>query len=1020
MSTYVETLLKIDPEFFLKLKFKDDGIKLWNSLKCYNPIILSGCTMNSIIKQKVEDQISRWCANNLVDGNYSLVMCKSGTKGAYCAGKDILIDDRIDNGNAWMKNSGVFYRYEASRVDEIIDKVKRDMDNQTCVASDTDTIRKRQYETPNDDDDGDGDGDHGDDDMNMDDLDKCELANKTDELEEAREVISQLSQEIADTSESLEYVKRGSKTFILRDKLIIPGSAEHKYFYEYVQFVIMLISEQLFKERHKIPTTIIYPDLLTVFSSDEEIIESAFKYSFKYFKDWYGKVHVLMSHQLDVPSDLDVLYSDGIKSAKQQEYIQLMSRNYYLIYDILPSEPERHPFRKYLQYLERADGIRILDDIFRSYDHLRAYSSAIDWLRDVIKTINNPQTDIKLQIDSLKYHLSKVMSDPTGPQTIAVNMVTGDQCKFSTTCELHGFVTQFKVDDVPYAHNSEFLKSEMYLLYPIWPVSRGLLLIALHCRDHLTHIVKKILDSDGRPLLKRLRDDTTGDPRPVINSAAQGRNIPMLQRIVINVYLIFLRDKAKWEPGNTRQKDAIDGCKGYVYNQLLKFLKDILKCSVFNDQDQYTPLVHLEKFVKYVQELVDTGFLSVPDQKVELMCNLNQLRNKSTLNSESSITPLKIEKNGSSYACRVIKAIKLESHERDVNDTNRVLYRFPQEHWEAVDTTNINIMYLWEGHDCKSPEGCDEENSSFINKANVEELAAFYYLASFATYSDSDVKNVFMSQLRSKGVGPAHWGKHRRVVKDNIMYMKNGDIIGKVELTHGTKMIEWYAAFVEKRIWSELLKLCMYDIIYDGSVSFSFIRPFEVYPINFKVHVNLFFNTAGYCALPYCRSQGFYKMRKERIDVRTAAICNMNCFTLHEYLRQCCDGLESKKLKLDCSIKELISFALALGGARLGKILQIMTKDPESYLLRGLPDLVLWKANVTDADFAGNSMGNRCGTIDHQLKDIVFHDTVFAVEVKSHHDTIKAPQVACLEMFRTIQIKSEVLKVENQVKISCN
>ena len=1006
MRTYIETLLKIDPEFFLKLKFRDDGIKLWNSLKCYNPIILSGCTMNTIIKQNVEDQISKWCADNLIDGNYSLIPCKSGTKGTYCAGKDILIDDRIDNGDAWMKNNGIFHRYEASRVDEIINNVKRDMENQMCVASDCDTIRKRQYETPNDDDD-----DNDDNDVN-----EHELADKIDEIEEAKEVISQLSQEIVDTSESLEYDKRDSKTFILRDKLIISGSAEYKYFYEYVQFVIMLISEQLFKERHKIPTTITYPDLLTVFSNDDEIIDSALKYSFKYFKDWTSQINVFMNHQLQVPSDPSILHSDGAKSAKQQEYIQLMNRNYYLIYDILPSEPERHPFRKYLQYLEKPDGIRILDDIFRSYDHLRAYSSAIDWLRDVIKTINNPQTDIKLQIDSLKHHLSKVMSDPTGPHTIAVNMVTGDQCKFSTTCELHGFVTQFKIDDIPYAQNSEFLKSEMYLLYPIWPVSRGLLLIALHCRDHLTQIIKKILDRDGRPLLKRLKDDTTGDPRPIINSAAQGSNMPMLQRIVMNLYLIFLRDKAKWEPGNTRQKEAIDGCKGYVYNQLLKFLKDILKCSVFNDVDQYAPLTHLEMFVKYVQDLVDTGFLSVPDQKVELMCNLNQLSNKSKLNSESSITPLKIEKNSSSYACRIIKAIKLEPHERDSNDTNRVLYRFPQEQWDAVDTTGINTMYLWEGYDCKPPEGCDEDDTSFINKANVEELAAFYYLASFATYSDSDIKNVSMSQLRSKGVGPTHWGKHRRVVKDNIVYKKNGDIIGKVELTHGAKMIEWFAAFVEKRIWSELLKLCMYDIIYDGSVSFSFIRPFEVYPINFKVHINLFFNTAGYCALPYCRSQGFYKMRKERIDVRTAALSNMNCFALHEYLQQCCDGLESKKLKLDCSIKELISFALALGGVRLGKILQIMTKDPESYLLRGLPDLVLWKANVTDADFTGIPTENRYRTQDHQLQDIAFHDTVFAVEVKSHNDTIKAPQVACLEMFRTIQIKSEVLKVENHVK----
>ena len=1005
MHLYIETLLKIDPEFFIKLKFKDDGIKLWTSLKCYNPIILSGCTMNTSIKQTVEDQMSKWCANNLVGGSYTLVMCKSGTKGTYCTGRhDILIDDRSANGDAWKKNNGIFYRYESSKVDEIIENVKYEMENRMDIASET-IDRKRQFETPLDDDTIDEYVD--------------EEADQVDDGEEIKETISQISQEFVDNSESFEYDKRNTKTFKLKKSLVIAQSVEHKYFYEHVQFVIMLISEQLHKQRLDIPTTVIYPDFLAIFSSDDEIFHSAFRYSLKYFKDWLRRSKEPLSFLLTVPSDLDTPIGDSAKSVKQQEYIQLMSRNYYLIYDILASDPERHPFRRYLQYLEKPDGIRLLDDVFRSYDHLYAYSYAVNWLRDVIDTIDNPQTEIKAQMDKIIHQLFRIMSDPTAERTIIVKEETKNQIRFYTTCVLHGFVTQFKVDELPHEQNKEFFKSEMYVLYPIWPVSRGLLMIAMRCREQLSYITNSILDRDGRALNKRLKDDSKGDPRTLINSAAQGSTVPSLQKIVMNIYLLFLRDSDKWESGNKKQKAAIDGCKGYVYNHLLKFLKENQKCSVFNGYDEYKPHVHLDRFINYVQELVDTGYLSVPDQKVELLHTLHQPKSKSKLNSELNITPLKIERGGS-YSCRIIKAVKLESHERDIGGINRVLYRFPPEHWEAVDATKVQTTYLWEGYDCKPPQECSDENSSLIDKANVEELAAFYYLVSFATCSDSDVKNVFMSQLRSKGVGPTHWGKHRRLVKDGFVYKKSGDIIGKAELTHGAKTIEWYAAFVEKRIWSELLKLCMNDIIYDSSVEFSFIRPFEVYPINFKVHINLFFGSKGYCALPYCRSQGFYKMRKERIDARTAAFSGMNCLELKNHLQECIDSLKSKKLKLECSIKELASFALALGGARLGKILETMTKDPESYLLRGLPDLVLWKANVTDDDFAAIRMADVTVNKEHQLRDIVLNDTVFAVEVKSHSDTMKAPQVACLEMFKTIHIKSEVLKVENIVPQSCD
>jgi hypothetical protein len=100
--------------------------------------------------------------------------------------------------------------------------------------------------------------------------------------------------------------------------------------------------------------------------------------------------------------------------------------------------------------------------------------------------------------------------------------------------------------------------------------------------------------------------------------------------------------------------------------------------------------------------------------------------------------------------------------------------------------------------------------------------------------------------------------------------------------------------------------------------------------------------------------------------------------------------------------------------------LTCVTESLDVECILTVPRFIKRKIKETDDDFAAIRMADVTVNKEHQLRDIVLNDTVFAVEVKSHSDTMKAPQVACLEMFKTIHIKSEVLKVENIVPQSCD
>jgi hypothetical protein len=110
--------------FFETLPWMPKGRELWEQIREYHPIILTGipkgnCTAS---KQKI-----RWCQREL-GPDVHVITCYSKDKPNFCLLKSILIDDRSDNLQPWNENGGKFILYHESHLHEIVKKIARHMD----------------------------------------------------------------------------------------------------------------------------------------------------------------------------------------------------------------------------------------------------------------------------------------------------------------------------------------------------------------------------------------------------------------------------------------------------------------------------------------------------------------------------------------------------------------------------------------------------------------------------------------------------------------------------------------------------------------------------------------------------------------------------------------------------------------------------------------------------------------------------------------------------------------------------
>ncbi len=109
--------------FFETLPWMPKGKALWDSIKQYHPIILTGVPGN---RENLKEQKIRWCQREL-GHHVPVIACLTKDKPKYCLPESILIDDRTDNLQAWNDKGGKFILYDEEHLDPIVERIFRHM-----------------------------------------------------------------------------------------------------------------------------------------------------------------------------------------------------------------------------------------------------------------------------------------------------------------------------------------------------------------------------------------------------------------------------------------------------------------------------------------------------------------------------------------------------------------------------------------------------------------------------------------------------------------------------------------------------------------------------------------------------------------------------------------------------------------------------------------------------------------------------------------------------------------------------
>lgn len=125
------------PDIFADLPLMNEANYLWSSILPYKPVILSGCPRSRISKEaKV-----KWCEKNLgsnylqvktineIDENpdydYYIILTSTSKKPEFASNGSILIDDRQIIDKQWIQAGGIFFHYNGSNAEDIINTIKK-------------------------------------------------------------------------------------------------------------------------------------------------------------------------------------------------------------------------------------------------------------------------------------------------------------------------------------------------------------------------------------------------------------------------------------------------------------------------------------------------------------------------------------------------------------------------------------------------------------------------------------------------------------------------------------------------------------------------------------------------------------------------------------------------------------------------------------------------------------------------------------------------------------------------------
>ena len=112
-------VLRKSPKFYDKLPWMPKGRALWESIKEYNPVILTGCPRGGWS----EEDKRNWCAREL-GPHIKVICCETREKPNYCTHGDMLIDDRDMIMDEWIKKGGKYVLYSETNLDSNIEIIK--------------------------------------------------------------------------------------------------------------------------------------------------------------------------------------------------------------------------------------------------------------------------------------------------------------------------------------------------------------------------------------------------------------------------------------------------------------------------------------------------------------------------------------------------------------------------------------------------------------------------------------------------------------------------------------------------------------------------------------------------------------------------------------------------------------------------------------------------------------------------------------------------------------------------------
>jgi 5'(3')-deoxyribonucleotidase len=108
--------------FFETLPWMPRGRELWEEIKQYDPIILTGIPRSSY----AAEQKRRWCATEL-GSEFHVITCSTKDKPTFCLRDSVLIDDRPDNLHAWNTKGGKFLLYDEDLQEKIVQRIHKHM-----------------------------------------------------------------------------------------------------------------------------------------------------------------------------------------------------------------------------------------------------------------------------------------------------------------------------------------------------------------------------------------------------------------------------------------------------------------------------------------------------------------------------------------------------------------------------------------------------------------------------------------------------------------------------------------------------------------------------------------------------------------------------------------------------------------------------------------------------------------------------------------------------------------------------